>query len=537
MKKIFPGGLLLLTFCLSFVFPGYAGISSDTIKQIPFTETWDSQSFDTNSWSFPYGQGNWVILADSGNPAPCAGFTGLPSKSNYSYILQSPWFDATGLICDSIIVEFDLKLESVANTNNEVLSLILEYDTISTPVLIKRNFSGFGWKHFKMILTKVHGRLFRLNFNATGQYSVNISGWMIDNFSVTRKCRRPYDLCGGGTMIGSECYVNLFWQPPDCSQLTEVTFAYDEGEPDWWGGSLGTNSWGNFFPVENECVFSGALISFELYFMVSSMSTDDSLYIDVYDESRSLIGSTGAFLHEGGWWITVPAPSIPFTGPFYAMLRPTHGSESNWLGYHQGETGYNLAWYIENGTWKRFSDILYNDSIILFIRATAEINGKKKTIGSADSTVLNGYNVFRSDDYGASFVKLNQTLVESPTFLDIVLHGFHPLYAITAVYENCESDFSDPFFYELPCYVGLGEQFTSTLTIFPNPASSSIKVRSDEPVRTVQITDIMGKILKEIDGEMEREVLIQLDGIPDGLYVVSTMTDHGQVMSKIVISR
>jgi len=125
MKNIY----IFITISLVSLFPfsphAYASSLSDTIKSIPFTENWDSQTFDTNNWSFPNSQGNWTILVNEGDSAPCAAFTGLPSKSNYAYTLQSPWFDATGLICDSIYLEFDLKLESLSNTAKEELEVIL----------------------------------------------------------------------------------------------------------------------------------------------------------------------------------------------------------------------------------------------------------------------------------------------------------------------------------------------------------------------------------------------------------------------------
>lgn len=89
---------------------------TDTIKEIPFLETWDSASFSTNNWTFPWGQGNWTILTGQGNPPPCAAFTGSPSQSNYIFALVSPWFDATGLTCDQIYLDFN------NSSNNESYS-------------------------------------------------------------------------------------------------------------------------------------------------------------------------------------------------------------------------------------------------------------------------------------------------------------------------------------------------------------------------------------------------------------------------------
>jgi len=540
MKNIY----IFITISLVSLFPfsphAYASSLSDTIKSIPFTENWDSQTFDTNNWSFPNSQGNWTILVNEGDSAPCAAFTGLPSKSNYAYTLQSPWFDATGLICDSIYLEFDLKLESLSNTAKEELEVILEYDSMNKTILSETNFTSFGWKSFKIILQSIHGKLFRVKFNAFGEFSVNISKWMIDNISITKKCRRPHDLYGDGELTSNGCLVSLFWNSPDCSSLELMTFEYDQGYPDWYAGTtLFQSSWGNFFPLENYYIYSGNLISFDIFFMVSSLNTDDSLFIDVYDESRILLGSTTSFLHKG-WWNYIPAPSIPFTSSFYAMVRNTHGSNNNWIGVNYNNSGYNLAWYIQNGVWKKLSEAIYEDSVIFLIRATAEINGKKKNLYSGDSTLLMGYNVYRSDFPGEDFIKRNQSLILDSTYSELITGYINPTYAVTAVYDNCESGLSNFFHYgpKEPCWTGIKETSQMVpVTISPNPATTFIDISSETDIEVVRLFDVMGILRLEEKVIDKKSVQITVGNLPDGIYFISVATAKGMTTKKLVISR
>lgn len=93
-------------------FAGNSRTITDTIRPLPFIETWDSASFTANAWTFPSGQGNWVISSSEGYPPPSAVFNGIPAMNSYSAVLQSPWVEGRGLSCDWLYIDFDLKLES-----------------------------------------------------------------------------------------------------------------------------------------------------------------------------------------------------------------------------------------------------------------------------------------------------------------------------------------------------------------------------------------------------------------------------------------
>jgi len=100
----------------------------------------------------------------------------------------------------------------------------------------------------------------------------------------------------------------------------DTTFIYDDGSVE--NGFLanpGVLHWfGNLFPVPIGT--TGVLKSFEVYFYHSSGSTQE-LSIDVFNSSYELIGSSAAFAAESETWISVNVSDIPFSGPFYAMVK------------------------------------------------------------------------------------------------------------------------------------------------------------------------------------------------------------------------
>jgi len=527
--------LVSLSQCLS---QSYASLLSDTIKSIPFTENWDSQTFDTNNWSFPNSQGNWTILINEGDSAPCAAFTGLPSKSNYTYTLQSPWFDATGLICDSIYISFDLKLVGTNNTGNEKLSIFLEYDTVNNSVFLSKNIRNLPWKNYQILLPKVHGRIFRVQIVAYGEFSTNLSSWMIDNFSISKKCRRPNDFYAWGEPEQNQCRVVMTWSPPDCTNPDLIEFIFDNGCPDTQYGGVSDEIWlGNYFPINQYSVYSGTILDFKLY-ITSIMS--DTLKIDVFDENRVLLGSSQKFSCQNTYWDTIPVSPIQFTGPFYVMLKFIHG-DGTFLAVDKGQFyKQNLSWIKDHDTWQLTSTYVghYADSIICLMRVTAEISGKKIVLTTGDSTILLGYNVFKKDQGQSNFTKINQTLVTDTTFYDW-LTSWISTYAVTAVYENCEYDLSNyhSIHMEGDCYSSLSDNNKTPFSLYPNPASDYVGVKCGVSIEQIKLYDMFGILMKEKQNIHEDFTEIPVDNLTTGIYFIVLTTRDGTGVKKLIISR
>jgi hypothetical protein len=79
------------------------------------------------------------------------------------------------------------------------------------------------------------------------------------------------------------------------------------------------------------------------------------LTIDVFDSNHVIKGSTPGFLATSGAWLSVPAPDIPFSGPFYIMVKWNHLPDvTHYLGYdfNGPYSSQNLERYRDStGTW------------------------------------------------------------------------------------------------------------------------------------------------------------------------------------------
>ena len=71
----------------------------------------------------------------------------------------------------------------------------------------------------------------------------------------------------------------------------------------------------------------------------------------------------------------------------------------------------------------------------------------------------------------------------------------------------------------------------STVSIFPNPASSGIQLNSSEPILQVQFSDAAGRIIRIID---QPPTYLPLTDLAKGLYYLRIKTNDGISVQKIV---
>jgi hypothetical protein len=155
-----------------------------TEPNIPFGEHWDSEDFETNGWTFEPGQGNWLINALEGSPAPCVEFNYTPAAVNYSYALISQELDARSFT-ENLILHFDLYLLNYAPTGNEKMRVDVWSGNEWTNIAEFSNLNSIPWTNYAIDITSLTaGRFTRLRFVAHGQNSFNIDNWRIDNISV-----------------------------------------------------------------------------------------------------------------------------------------------------------------------------------------------------------------------------------------------------------------------------------------------------------------------------------------------------------------
>ena len=79
------------------------------------------------------------------------------------------------------------------------------------------------------------------------------------------------------------------------------------------------------------------------------------------------------------------------------------------------------------------------------------------------------------------------------------------------------------------------------ISIYPNPASSEIiilftdDISSELPER-ISISDLIGKKVMEIPA-VEKELKVDITGLPDGIYILQIRTTAGQIINKRFVKR
>jgi len=86
--------------------------------------------------------------------------------------------------------------------------------------------------------------------------------------------------------------------------------------------------------------------------------------------------------------------------------------------------------------------------------------------------------------------------------------------------------------------VGLKElnDLASTITMFPNPAKTTVKLKSNTKViDEVVMTDVAGRILGVVKGENNFDMQVSLNGISSGIYFLNVKVGDNVVCKKLII--
>jgi len=174
--------------------------------------------------------------------------------------------------------------------------------------------------------------------------------------------------------------VDIDWDKPQTGGGgggTQVDYVLDDGTyENGWAINPAYEAWlGNQFPTTD----GGEIVSFELYGDANAAAGGESVTIDVYDSDRNLVGTTDPFVIPADDWVTVPAPNIPFTGDFYAMVHwDMLTGNTNYIGFDENGPNANAGydWYLSAGTWTLIHVAAASTPGVFGIRATAMVRGK-----------------------------------------------------------------------------------------------------------------------------------------------------------------
>jgi|GEM_PF-306208 len=554
---------------------------------LPFFEPWDNGSFTLQNWTFePATQQHWVMNSSVGDPAPCADFKWDPPTSNYSLSLESPTLNAAPYSCAKIWMDFDYKLIDRNGGATEKLSADVYYNGGWHNIAdLKNNGTTANWTAEHLNISSVLGKGFKVRFNANGASSANILHWYVDNIHVYAVCTPP----SGLSYTQSHNTVNLSWTAPNCAQGHMQTFVFDDGSyENGWSFYAGNDyKIGNKFPIAS--TVTGVLKSFDMEFMFQSGTTvPATTTVSVYDMSHNLLGVTPPFVNNDGW-VTVTAPDIAFSGPFYAMVDYNLTVIGNFFDIDETgpyAAGDGLAYYVSGGTaWGTINDATFGGNPGVFLlRATALVNGKGPngnlveltpngemrpagtritsalqshvagtnpggvpiTTNAPASSILKGYNVYRTDSTASalSYHKLNGALVTGTTYSDIIpLTGLgNYKYFVTSVFNDsvpntflCESS-SDTIAVQFP-HIGIVEVGNGQIWVYPNPATDIVNVKSDYMISSIDVMNYVGQTVYRNTDVAGKTTNFNVSSLQAGIYFVKVATEQGVRSVKITVTR
>jgi len=504
----------------------------------------------------------------------------MPQQTNYSFALVSPTINAGPWTCADIWLDFDYKLDDRNNTGDEKLIVDVYYNGFWHNKAEFVSNGDLNWTSEHIDISGVKGKAFKIRFVAEGENSNDIIAWMVDNIHAYGICHPPTDLEADWTGTNaSPIEVTLSWTPPVCGGGggTTITYIFDDGSAEnGWAINPGYSSWlGSEFPVTD----AGMIQTFELYWMANASAGPYSLTVDVFDASQNLAGTSSSFLSVGDDWVTVNANDIPFAGTFYAMVHwDMLGGNTNWFGLDENgpQSGMDLEWYYDGTAWDKLSNMGYNggnfliratalvgDNVVTFVpgvptplnqpaytgstamlsaanRAVDTYNYAQTTItDNADSSQIAGYNIYRSID-GAPFAMLNSSPVNATTYTDenvpMATTGYE--YYVTTWFNDsqtglflCESAESN----HVDLGVGINEPNNSSISIFPNPASDIVNVKSSASIKKVELLNYVGQAVFSKNTDT-RLMQISVADLEAGVYFVKVTTENGNTTAKITVT-
>ena len=493
---------------------------------LPFFEGWDSQSFDTNTWSAE--DDAWTISLDEGSPFPSAAFSGQAGLTNYSRTLTSFPFLGDSLLHGSFYVEFDLKLNSLSPTGDEVLRVQAwdwtsrEWEDIMTP--FSNENGSFEWMHQRVnIASQVKAKVFRIRFVAEGIQSGDITGWYVDNVMVQRTCFAPDELV---TMINQDNQIELFWTSANCGNypfpISHITYGLYT--------SIGT---GQEVAFDVAARWSPAMLEGVNYIYSVNFVPCES---DAAYAIRIWQGDTAALVYEQ------PVDGFTLEAWNNVVLDPPCPVDHNqmlWIGYHiEANTGYPAG--VDNGpAYDGWGNMMFWEgewSTLLEVNPELDYNWNI-VAHAAPQYWYCGNRVYRKVNDGdyeliADINMLGHYLDEEADPGDLNCYRVTDVRAYQG--DTCESAFSEESC-TLP--VGMGEYpAEDRILMYPNPAVDQVTIVSPDLLDKVQVVDLTGRlILQQEPGAMSVNILAE--NIPQGIYLVRIYSEEKVITRKVLVIR
>jgi hypothetical protein len=553
-------------------------------RELPFCEDWSSGSFTFNQWvlSNPTNT-NWSVDPAVGHPVPSANFSWQPIQYDYELSIESPVLNGGPFTCSTIWCDFDYKLVDRNMTGNEKL----EIDVFSKGAWKNKaeltNTGSKDWTTQHIDISSVKGKAFKVRVRAIGANSADILHWYVDNICVYAICNPPVTLTASPT---DEKTITLTWHQPECgtsASFTPTWLHWDDGTN---FTSIGTGGATNFdiaarWDATQIAAYDGGQITKVAFYPASAGTAAYSIRIwQGADAATLLVDQAVASPTLDDWNIIDVASPVPLdvtqelwvgvnvnasggypagcdAGPQvdgYGNMIYFNGAWATLTSLNPALTyNWNVQGYVEpmDDHAKKITPlpqntVAYKSGGILAVSNTASKNTMKfnplpDNGGTNQARSPLGYNVYRSDDTLVSYHKLNgNTLVADTFYVNTITNYGTYYYFVTAVFptypgETCESDSSN--IVKVNWWVGMDQLNGGKITVYPNPASDNVIVKSDYTITNIEVLDYIGQAVYTRKSVGDKNVKVNVANFTPGIYFVKVTTEQGIRTVKITVTR
>jgi hypothetical protein len=504
---------------------------------LPFIEEFNTGSFATNEWTAD--PGNWRIAGTSGNEAPSAAFFPSPAVTNYEQSLTSTFIIGTDLIDGDIIFDFDLKLTLLNATGTEFLAVEVLKDSNWVEIAKFSNTAGFEWENRSIPVTSLtKGTLFRVRFRAYGVNSQNIDNWQVDNIRIYRECKAPTELIFYTILQNHNEYVKLMWEEPFI--VNHHWLAWDNGGN---SDAVGLTGGGSFsvasrFAVNQLLNYLGSSLTRIRFFPVSPGGTI-TLKVWRGENAGELLLTQPLDSYNPNMWNEVALD-------FPVLVLP---NQELWFGYTITYGSYAVAGIDSGPAVAGFGDMISFDGIEwASLKTKYAINSNWNLQACMDNTYLDnsseltmlqqalpeqninksernltGYNIYRDD------VLIGSSTI--PEYYDLLpALSESRCYKVTAVYEDCESDFSEEvWYYGIDISTDL---IKSANKIYPNPSGDVVNLELTSDIKQLIVYNNIGQVIYEQEIAGDKNVQLDVKTYKQGLYLLKLITHNGERIDK-----
>ena len=530
--------------------------------ELPFTENFTTGVFETNQWTV--NGGNWSIAGQAGNPAPAAQFSYAPVVTGYEQSIESYYLIGSNVIDGSIKLDFDLKHTLINASETE--SLVVEVNNGSgwAQVAEYKNTANIEWETKNVDITsRAKGHVFRIRFVAKGENTTNINNWLVDNVHVYSICEAPTNLVAAiNAPYGDQ--ILLTWEGPNTPPPGPSGWLFwDNGTN---ADAIGLQGGGTFnvavrFTPAQLAEYAGTSLTKIRMFPFGAGGT---LVLKVWTGANAsqLVLSQPVATYTVGQWnefnLNTPV-MVTGTTELWFGYEVTHGAEYV-AGCDAGPAvaGYGDMISLDGAVWESMSQayaLNYNWNLQGWVESVDGVsalqpirdngvygpvtaNAKLTNSGVQSSSNvsvfatdnmgsrdLTGYNVYRE---GVLIATTTET-----TYLDadpaISILGEEWCYTVTAVYEGCESEFSN-----VACEViQAAENLTiSAVNVYPNPSNSVVNLELTDNISQFVVFNYTGQVIMEQSVAKAKTVQIDVRNYEAGAYLIKFITRSGESFTK-----